>query len=126
MDGSASDLGEEKMEYFKEKDLRGRRRGIGRPLQQQGWGLSLSSPFLGLMPSSPFSRCVWCFLLQASRDPDTAPSLVKLRLACSPKLCSSARPYAQQEVCFAAGYPQRDTDSSVNLNNGQTAWPPLF
>lgn len=94
VDGSAADLREGKKEYFGEEDLRGRGRGIGRALQQQGWGLSLSSPFLGFIPSSPSSRCIQCFLLQDSRDPDPAPCLVKLRLACLPKFYSSARPRA--------------------------------
>lgn len=54
-----------KKSCFEEKGLRGSR-GVPGGFEQPGWGLSLSSPSLGSLPSSPSSPCVH-FPVQASR-----------------------------------------------------------
>lgn len=122
MDGSTADLrGRKGLLIWGKKEPRGIRRGIGRTLQQQGWGLSLSSPFLGLMPSSLSSCCEWRFLLQASRDPDPAPSLVKLRLACSVKLCSSPDPVHSKRRFVCCWSPAERCRSLCESKQQQTA-----
>lgn len=93
--------------------------GVGRALQRQGWGLSLGSPFLGSMPSSPSSPRERRFLSQASRDADPAPSLAKLRLARALLICQTPRIARGGLFCG-------DADSSVDLNNGQIAWRPFI
>lgn len=94
VNGSAADLGEEKMGYFREKGLERQKEGYQEGFAAAGVGTQLSAPFLGWMPSSPSSPCRRRFLLQDSRDPAPAPALGKLGLASSAGLCSSARPCA--------------------------------